>query len=82
MNALSEVHVSSNNTLDTRFSAVYYKTSSGAWFLFDQENWIENVPYWVQKDQPYYYRNFGGRAIYISYSIAILSELEIGVVQQ
>jgi hypothetical protein len=65
MQALSEVHVSAYNTLNTRFSAVYYKLSSGAWFLFDQENWDEDLPYRVQKDLPYYYRNIGGRNAYI-----------------
>jgi hypothetical protein len=45
--------------LDTRFSAVYYLNSTGGWSLFDQMNWIENAPYNVQKDQYYYFRNYG-----------------------
>lgn len=57
--AYSEVHVNSSNVLNTRFSAVYYKTSAGAWQLFNQANWREDSPYRVQKDQYYYYLNYG-----------------------
>lgn len=57
--AFSEVQNSSNNVLNTRFSAAYYKTSAGIWQLFDQANWREDSPYRVQKDQYYYYRNYG-----------------------
>lgn len=56
--AYSEVHDSSDNGLDTRFSAVYYRTSGGSWNTFDQGNWREDTPYRVQKDQYYYFRNY------------------------
>lgn len=54
----SEVHESSSNGLDTRFSSVYYRDSSYNWHLFDQGNWREDSPYAVQKDSYYYYRNY------------------------
>ena len=58
--ARSEVHTSSKNELDTRFSAVYYMGSTwNQWFLFNQEGWREDAPYQVQKDTTYYYRNYG-----------------------
>jgi hypothetical protein len=57
--AFSEVHDSNSNVLNTRFSAAYYKTSAGIWQLFNQANWREDAPYHVQKDQLYYYRNYG-----------------------
>ena len=57
--AFSEVHTSSSNVLNTRFAAVYYKNSSGSWLLFNQANWREDSPYRVQKDQYYYYLNYG-----------------------
>ena len=57
--AYSEVHTSNSNAISTRFSAAYYKTSAGAWQLFDQANWREDAPYHVQKDQYYYYLNYG-----------------------
>jgi hypothetical protein len=59
VHAHSEVHVSSQNGLDTRFSAVYYKDSSGVWLLFDQANWREDSPYSVQKDEYYFFLNTG-----------------------
>lgn len=58
--AYSEAHVSSQNELNTRFSAVYYMSSTwNVWFLFDQARWQEDAPYHVQKDNTYYYRNYG-----------------------
>jgi hypothetical protein len=65
VDARSEIHNSSNNELDTQFSAVYYKTSDGLWFLFDQNFWEEGCPYLVEKDQPYYFRNYRGTCIFL-----------------
>lgn len=63
----SEVHESPNNELDTRFSAVYYKTSDDVWFLFNQANWREDCPYLVQKDENYYFRTFRGTCVYLPF---------------
>jgi hypothetical protein len=65
MQVFSEIHVDSRNELDTRFSAVYYKTADGLWFLFDQENWTDESPYYVQKDEPYYFRTYRSSPIYL-----------------
>jgi hypothetical protein len=56
--ALSESH-DSGNVLNTRFQGVYYRTSGGAWQVFDQSNWVEDSPYWVQKDNTYYFLTQG-----------------------
>lgn len=56
--AYSEVHASMFNELEARYTAVYYRTSDGLWFLFDQEKWREDFPYKVQKDYKYAYRNY------------------------
>ncbi|MFC1879224.1 hypothetical protein ACFLZW_04865 [Chloroflexota bacterium] len=63
--AFLEIHVSSNNKLDTQFSAVYYRTSDGIWYLFNQENWQEECPYLIQKDHPYYFRTYRGNCYYM-----------------
>ena len=68
MIVFSEIHANPNNDLDTRFSAVFYRTSNGIWYLFDQEYWSESCPYLVQKDQPYYFRTYRGSCIYLPIS--------------
>lgn len=65
MQVFSEIHVSSRNELDTRFSAVYYKTIDGLWFLFDQDIWKDDSPYYTQKDAPYYFRTYRSGPIYL-----------------
>ena len=65
MQVYSEVHDNSSNELDTRFSAVYYKNVDGLWFLFDQEIWEDDSPYFVQKDEPYYFRTYRSAPIYL-----------------
>jgi len=60
--ALSEIYSESSppqTELFTRFSAIYYQDSIGGWYLFDQAHWTEDSPYGVQKDQYYYYLNYG-----------------------
>lgn len=57
--ARSEVHVSSQNQLDTYFSEVYYMDDTQLWFLFDQEHWIEEAPYRVYKYHFYEFQNYG-----------------------
>lgn len=57
--ANSEVHVSSQNELNTNFSYVYYLDSNFHWVLFDQANWVEDAPYAVNKIQYYEFHNHG-----------------------
>lgn len=58
--ALSEVHDYSTTVIDTWFSTVSYKDSSGYWRYFDQANWVEDYPYKVNKSQYYYYHTYRG----------------------
>ncbi|HLF90900.1 MAG TPA: hypothetical protein VI451_18300 [Anaerolineales bacterium] len=44
MLAESEVHVSSNNQLQTTFTAVQYRNSSGTWLNFDQNHAFATPP--------------------------------------
>jgi hypothetical protein len=57
VSAHSEVHDSSQNQLNTDFSAVYYLDSTSQWLYFDQANWTEDSPYIIDKIQLYLYRN-------------------------
>ncbi len=57
--AHSEVHVSPQNELNTHFVAIYYRTSTGTWVLFDQELWVADWPYRVQKYHTYDYLTYG-----------------------
>ncbi len=57
--ALSEVHISPLNELDSTFSNVYYMDSNYNLILFDQALWIEDAPYVVDKITEYEYRNHG-----------------------
>ncbi len=57
--AHSEVHVSPQNELNTHFVAVYYRTSTGTWVLFNQELWVADWPYRVQKYHTYDYLTYG-----------------------
>lgn len=57
--AYSEVHVSSNNQLNTNFSSVSYRNSSGTWYLLNNANWREDPPYKVDKYANYRYRTYG-----------------------
>jgi hypothetical protein len=67
MQVLSEIHLNPNNELDTRFSAVYYRTQNGTWFLFDQTNWREDYPYKIQKDQLYYFRTYRETRLFLPF---------------
>ncbi|MFZ5858597.1 MAG: hypothetical protein ACOYZ6_17350 [Chloroflexota bacterium] len=59
VNAHSEVHVSSQNELDTWFGIVWYLDSNNTWYLFDQALWREDAPYAVDKNHYYEFRNHG-----------------------
>jgi len=63
--ANSEIHENWNNDLYTQFSAVYYKSTNGLWYLFDQYQWMEESPYYVEKYLPYYFRNYRGTTTYL-----------------
>lgn len=56
--ARSEIHVSSQNELNTNFSNVYYLDSTFNWLLFNQGNWVEDAPYSVDKVQYYEFHNY------------------------
>lgn len=49
----SEVHVNSDNELNTTYTNVYYKTSNDQWLVFDQANWFESPPYLIHNQPPY-----------------------------
>lgn len=59
MLAESEVHVSSNNELQTTFVAVQYRNSSGTWVNFDQNNAFANSPYQINRITNYNFVNYG-----------------------
>ncbi|WKZ36954.1 MAG: hypothetical protein QY332_03325 [Anaerolineales bacterium] len=59
VSARSEVHVSSQNELDTYFWNVFYKDANGIWYMFDQDLWQENPPYVIDKDQYYQFHIYG-----------------------
>lgn len=56
--ALSEVHESSNNTLNTLFELVEYKDGSSVYRDLDTPNWSEDSPYKVDKYNYYSYRSW------------------------
>lgn len=56
--AMAEVHVSSNNALDSYFSSVKYKNSSSTWVLFDQSLWQQDSPYKCTTTYKYSYRSY------------------------
>lgn len=59
VSARSEVHVSSQNELNTYFWTVSYLDSNGYWTVFDQALWQESPPYVIDKTQFYDFHNYG-----------------------
>jgi len=56
--ASAEVHESPMNELDTFFSDIYYQSSSGNWYRFNQHLWLEEFPYSIAKYDPSYFRTY------------------------
>ena len=57
--AWAEVQGSSSNQLSTIVYNVYWKNSSGTWYLFNQSQWHQDNPYKLVKYQYYYYYCYG-----------------------
>jgi hypothetical protein len=58
--ALSEVHDSQSNVLNTWFSTVQWRNNGGTWANFDQDYWVDTqYPYTVDKYTYYLYRCYG-----------------------
>jgi len=54
----SEVHQHPMNELDTFFSDIYYRNSSGNWYRFNQHLWLDEFPYSTAKYDPSYFRAY------------------------
>jgi hypothetical protein len=63
---MSEIQINSQNELNTSFNSVSYKGIDSAWHLFDQnESLSKYFPYDVQVFQPYNFRTYRSKVIFL-----------------